>query len=154
MQLRSSPHKDKKYYIVFPNENMVQKALGVLNADSSRLFWNDDTFSIERKVYAKRHREVENRDLNKFRREFYVALERFFSVRPEFASKNIKLSTVRGNMMAEMDGEIFTLFSFPKEYTKGTTVVTIDEITAEHLKITTAELEAVIQEAKDKHEAS
>ena len=147
------PHKDKKYYIVFPNDMLVHKALDVLNADVTRLYWNDDTFSIERKVYAKRHKEVENRDLNRFRREFYVALERFFSVRPEFSNKVIKLNTVRGTMMAEMDGEVYSMFSFPREFTKGTTVVTVDEVTAHHLDIKTAELEAVIQEAKDKYEA-
>ena len=43
--------------------------------------------------------------------------------------------------MAEMNGEVFSL-------------VMVDEPTLKHLKITTGEMEAVIQEAKDAYEAS
>ena len=67
--------------------------------------------------------------------------------------KEVKLSTVRGSMTAEMDGEVFSLFSFPREWVKGATNIQLDEATLEHLKITIGTMEALIQEAKDAYDA-
>ena len=66
--------------------------------------------------------------------------------------KKVELSTVRGVMTAEMDNELYGLFTFAREFLKGTTEITVDEVTCDHLKIPVAVLEGVIQEAREEYE--
>ena len=147
------PHKDRKYFVMFESEESVTRALNFLKADETRIFWEDARYGTTRKVYVKRHKEIADRDISSFRRHFYVALERFFMNRDDFKTKKIELSTVRGVLTAEMNNELYGLFTFSREFLKGTTVVTVDEHTCEHLKIPVSALEAVIQEARDEYEA-
>ena len=51
------PYKDNKYYVSFPDEASVTKALEALLSDPERLHWDDTTYQERRKVYCKRHRE-------------------------------------------------------------------------------------------------
>ena len=146
------PYKDKKYYIMFDCEEKVGKALEQFKNNKERLYWKDVTYGVPREVYAKRHKEVADRELNAFRRQFYLALENFFKNRIDFKDKKVSLSTIRGVMTAEIDDELYGLFTFSREFLRGTTVINVDEAVCNHLRIEVSNMEDIIQEARDAYE--
>ena len=147
------PYKDSKYYVTFPDEAIVTKALEALLSDPARLHWDDATYGETRKVYCKRHREYADREVGRFRRFFYIELENYLSKHDVFSQKKIKLQTIRGTMSAEFDNEVFSLFSFPRDGVRGTAQIQYDEATLKMLKIPREAMELVVKAATEAHAA-
>ena len=79
-------------------------------------------------------------------------MENFFKNRIDFKDKKVSLSTIRGVMTAEIDDELYGLFTFSREFLRGTTVINVDEAVCNHLRIEVSNMEDVIQEARDAYE--
>ena len=67
----------------------------------------------------------------------------------EYSKKKTKLQTIRGTMSLEMDNEVYSLFSFPKDSNKGTAQIQYDEETLLKLKIPKEAMELVVKAANE-----
>ena len=120
----------------------------------ARLHWDDTTYGKIREVYVKRHREDVDREVGRFRRFFYKSLEEYLAKHDTYSQKQIKLQTVRGTMSAEFDGEVFALFSFPRDGVKGTAQIQYDTESLKKLDIPKEAMEQVVRNAYEAHASS
>ena len=83
-----------------------------------------------------------------------MAVESHLANHDVYKEKSIKLQTVRGTMTAEFDGEVYALFSFPRDGVKGTTQIQCDTKSLKRLDIPVEAMELVIKNALEAHASS
>ena len=107
------PVMEKFYYLSFSCEEDVKLAVEQLSKYEG--LWQDQTYGRECKIYAKRHRTYETRQIGKFRKLFYDTFEEKMKGLSIFQQNPFKLHTVRGTMFLQYKEDDIELLTFPRE---------------------------------------
>ena len=109
---------EKFYLLCFPSLQDVNKALDHVQNFSQT--WVDPKFGGESKVYIKRNRGYQAREIGRFRRHFYMMLEDFLPKLPFYKDCKIDLKTIKGTMYAMVNDDGLGLLAFSRELIKDT----------------------------------
>ena len=111
------PHLQKYYTIAVDDHETLHAILDVLKEVNFQ--WYDPTFKVTQKVFAKSDKNLDQRNLGKFRHHFYEAITKFLSTHPSFPTESpAKLQMVRGTIHVSYNDDSLGLLSFTRELIK------------------------------------
>ena len=135
------PHLSHFFYLSFPDKNSVYDALDSLQTYA--WVWNDPYSGMEQKLYLKRHKELQLREVGKFRHIFYQAVDVLFKANP-MTKGQFKLKFNAGTLYIEIYDDALPLLSFTRELIKDKSGLEADYTTFQYFKVEQSEVDSLI----------
>ena len=138
------PYMKHYYLMFFPTKEQANKTrLAPQKLDD----WVDPRSGDKRTIVARFQRSYDDRAAGRFRSHFYKAIEDHLSTNPLFKDKKTTLSMPNQTLVVDIDEDPYELITMPKVMGKVTCRVNPYWANFEHLGITKAEAEVLIDRA-------
>ena len=101
----------KCFYIVCPDYNTMRECLDALSIIDWE--WHDPTFNEDRPLHVRRHKNLQQRELGRFRSHFYKAVKNRFD-QIEALKDSYTLKIIKGTLCIEVDNDALPLIHFSR----------------------------------------